>query len=167
MFPFLKNTKKGLTLIELLVVIAIIGILSSIVLASLTTSREKARDAKRISDVGQIKTSLELFFDKNQSYPTTTAGIAVLIDNNFLPQLPTPPIGSAAAYVYNGVDATGADCSVSPCIGYALGIDLERTDNTVLTADADQIVGTVFYGAGAVDCTHNDAGADKCYDAKA
>ncbi len=51
----MKNT-KGFTLIELLVVIAIIGILSSVVLASLSTARAKSRDARRISDIGQMQT---------------------------------------------------------------------------------------------------------------
>jgi len=63
--------KKGFTLIELLVVIAIIGILSSVVLASLNTARSKSRDAKRISDVKQIQLALELYYDQNGSYPTS------------------------------------------------------------------------------------------------
>ncbi|MDA1335194.1 MAG: type II secretion system protein [bacterium] len=66
-----SNNKKerGFTLIELLVVIAIIGILSSVVLASLNTARTKARDAKRISEVRQIQTALALYYDTYGQYP--------------------------------------------------------------------------------------------------
>ncbi|MBU6431462.1 type II secretion system GspH family protein [Patescibacteria group bacterium] len=63
------NKERGFTLIELLVVIAIIGILSSVVLASLNTARTKARDAKRISEVRQIQTALALYYDKYGQYP--------------------------------------------------------------------------------------------------
>lgn len=69
------STKRGFTLIELLVVIAIIGLLSSVILASLTTARRKARDARRISDMKQIQTALELYFDANGSYPNPNGGV--------------------------------------------------------------------------------------------
>ncbi|HVB19998.1 MAG TPA: type II secretion system protein [Candidatus Paceibacterota bacterium] len=61
--------KRGFTLIELLVVIAIIGVLSSVVLASLNTARGKANDAKRLSDMHQVQTALELYNLKNNGYP--------------------------------------------------------------------------------------------------
>lgn len=69
-----SNTKKinaGFTLIELLVVIAIIGILSSVVLASLNTARAKARDAYRKQELKQIEIALELYYDRHGNYPPT------------------------------------------------------------------------------------------------
>ena len=48
------STSYGFTLIELLVVIAIIGLLASIILASLNTAQQKGRDARRVSDLQEI-----------------------------------------------------------------------------------------------------------------
>ncbi|HLB95286.1 MAG TPA: prepilin-type N-terminal cleavage/methylation domain-containing protein, partial [Patescibacteria group bacterium] len=60
---------KGFTLIELLVVIAIIGILASIIIVSLIGVRERARDARRKSDLRSMRTALELYYGKNKKYP--------------------------------------------------------------------------------------------------
>ena len=71
------NKRRGFTLIELLVVIAIIGILSSIVLASLNSARQSSRDARRISDIKQFQLALELYFDDNSaSYPSSLDSLA-------------------------------------------------------------------------------------------
>ena len=67
--------KKGFTLIELLVVIAIIGVLSTLAVVALGSARQKANDAKRLSDVKQIQTALELYYTDNNHYPTTTAAV--------------------------------------------------------------------------------------------
>jgi len=61
--------QKSFTLIELLVVITIIGLLSSVVLVSLNSARTKTRDAKRIAEVKQLMTALELYYDSNGHYP--------------------------------------------------------------------------------------------------
>ena len=183
MFTSIKNTKKGFTLIELLVVIAIIGILSSVVLASLSTARQKSRDAKRISDIGQIQLALELFFDASQSYPSTTptgcaptacgvgtdAAVIQLTNFQFLPKTPIPPPGASLNYLYFGVTTAGGTIgcpAASSCLSYVVGSQLERTDNTVLSSDADLTLtsGGTFVGGGA-DC--NAAGAaEQCYDLK-
>jgi len=63
-----KNYSAGFTLIELLVVIAIIGILSSVVLASLNSARTKGRDARRMSDLHNIQLALELYYNKYGTY---------------------------------------------------------------------------------------------------
>lgn len=68
------GSKAGFTLIELMVVIAIIGLLSSVVLAALNGARIKGRDARRLADVKQIQTALELYYSDNNSYVTTAAG---------------------------------------------------------------------------------------------
>lgn len=67
--------RKGFTLIELLVVIAIIGILATIVLVSLNTARQKARDARRIGDIRQLALAVEMYYDDSSTgYPGTFVG---------------------------------------------------------------------------------------------
>lgn len=70
---------KGFTLIELLVVIVIIGILATLATVTLSSARGKARDARRVSDIKQIQTALELYYSDSQTYPNAiTAGSALL-----------------------------------------------------------------------------------------
>lgn len=67
-----SSSQSGFTLIELLVVVALIGLLASIVLIALQKARVKSRDAKRISDLRQIVSALELYYDANGSYPPSS-----------------------------------------------------------------------------------------------
>jgi len=74
---FKQTHKKGFTLIELLVVISIIGLLSSVVLSSLSVARSKGRDAQRIRDLTELRKALALYYDRNGSYPDTSASCGV------------------------------------------------------------------------------------------
>jgi len=64
--------KQGFTLIELLVVIAIIGILATIVVAGVSNYLARARDAKRIADIEEIKNALITYYADNAKYPEPT-----------------------------------------------------------------------------------------------
>lgn len=167
---FLKvnKVKPGFTLIELLVVIAIIGILSSVVLASLNTARLKSRDARRISDIKQLQSALALYTDSNaNTYPTT---LAALVTAGFIAVIPNDPAGSGVAYKYAAL-GTGATCS-----SYHLGASLEEANNIALRNDFDVSVAatrctgsaTDFTGLDTAQCSSSPAGTVgvACYDLK-
>jgi type II secretion system protein G len=70
LFKFNQSSfKKGFTLIELLVVVSIIGMLSSIILVSVQSARNKARDAKLILEIKELTKAMELYRLDNNSYP--------------------------------------------------------------------------------------------------
>jgi len=152
---------RGFTLIELLVVIAIIGILSSVVLASLNTARQKSRDAKRISDVKQLQLALELYFDTNGGYPSTigTSTSSPLITGNFMSVIPVDPT-TDASYLYAALNAD--------CTSYHIGATLEGTSNQVLSSDVDAVAGTAGTNCpdGGASSASDFAGTDPIYDAK-
>lgn len=126
MFKILKdNKKKGFTLIELLVVIAIIGILSSVVLASLNSARTKARDARRVADIKQIQLALEMYFDKNNGYPVTVATMAGSTQGQIASEPKDPKDNASYAYALSGTTF------------YHLGAGLEGSTEAALSADKD------------------------------
>ena len=131
------NYKRGFTLIELLVVIAIIGILSSVVLASLNSARQKGRDARRISDVKQVQLALELFYDANQSYPTTSPGAipAALSTAGYIAAITADP--GSYSYGYAPANADGTACATATCASYFVRAQLETSGHSALNGDID------------------------------
>ena len=120
--------KKGFTLIELLVVVAIIGLLATLSVVALNTARAKARDAKRVADVKQIQTALELYYNNSSNgYPTASAStsLSALIPA-YMGQFPSAPIPADSglcnttnnAYTYTGGTNTYI---LTYCLGAATG----------------------------------------------
>jgi len=140
----MKST-KGFTLIELLVVIAIIGILSSVVLASLNSARKKGRDARRVSDLKQLQLALELYYDANPSigYPAALTA-ANLVTPGFISVIPTDPGGSANPNY--GYMQTGSGS------GYYLGAIMETTGQTSILANDNDTAQVITITGASINC---------------
>lgn len=103
-----SHNKQAFTLIELLVVIAIIGLLATLAVVSFGNTRTKARDAKRLSDIKQIQSALELYFDANGRYPLSCASSngmyvatwAPLMSKTYISKMPNDPTDTATQYGY-------------------------------------------------------------------
>ena len=141
-----KSNQKGFTLIELLVVIAIIGLLSTLAVVALNSARQKSRDSKRVADIKQIQTALELYYSENNGYPAAASAIvlgaggsyAALCSNGgwktacaggdttymgLVPKAPTPFDGTctSAQNDYSYTAAAGGAYTIAFCTGAQVG----------------------------------------------
>ncbi|MEI8232802.1 MAG: type II secretion system protein [bacterium] len=125
--------RKGFTLIELLIVMAILGILSTLGIGNFQSSRIKARDLSKKSDLQTIAKSLEAYANDHRTYPRSdgSSGKIICKTNNdvcdwgqvfsdganlsesktiYAAKLPTAPSG---VYWYTSIDGTSYTLSTS------------------------------------------------------
>lgn len=115
--------QHGFTLIELLVVIAIIGLLSTLAVVALNNARMKSRDAKRVSDVKQIQTALELYYNDVNAYPAALGSTIANGSVTYMSQVPANPTpvndgecATGSAYTY-----TAGTSNTTYTLQYCLG----------------------------------------------
>ncbi|MDP3954929.1 MAG: prepilin-type N-terminal cleavage/methylation domain-containing protein [bacterium] len=75
----------GFTLIELLVVISIIGILATLIMANFMGVRERARDARRKSDIREIQNAIQMYYSDYKKFPSTSCTCEEIPPNDGCP----------------------------------------------------------------------------------
>lgn len=144
------SNKKAFTLLELLIVIAIIGVLASIVIASLNSARVKTRDTVRKQDMVTIYKMLSLYYDKYGYLPiTSTYGGAdaggwdfssqgtflnFLVTGGVATKVPVDPINNDPAHFTSGTYAYNYYCYNNGSASQdqlALGYRLENGSGTI------------------------------------
>ena len=120
----IRHPSRGFTLIELLVVVAIIGLLATIVIASLSAAQIKARDVRRMSDIDTLRKALALYATNDGLYPVEISPVAIssssfvgasLVANNALNIVPRDPLDPTYRYEYVSNDI-GSTYTISFCL---------------------------------------------------
>lgn len=137
---------------------------SSVILKSLETARQKARDAMRVANLNSVKVALAIYYDMHMSYPGTLAALleegvagSVLAINNTA-STSEPANGEELAYLPMEADGRTACARPydGPCPGYLLGASLERGDSALLADDVDTNIDAgnlgSFFGNDAFGC---------------
>lgn len=141
----MNKYNKAFTFVELMVTISIIVILSGIVMSNVGSARSKSRDAKRISDLGQIQMAIQLFMERCTylPLPNSSGELDTSISNGcptgttlgtYLTQIPVDP-KTGNKYTYRAYQAYGGS-SPHYITDYHLVATLENNNN-VLKDDAD------------------------------
>ena len=121
-FRYRRQPEAGVTLIEMMVVLVIIAIVAAIVVPNVIGRPDEARATVARTDIRAIGSALELYRLDNRTYPTTTQGLAALVerplappeptnwaDGGYLGALPQDPWGHNYIYASPGAGGAGYD----------------------------------------------------------
>lgn len=149
----MKIKTKGFTLIELLVVIAIIGILSSVVLASLNTARNKGSDAAVKANINGVRAQAEIFYDNANNYT------ALCSDANIVKSIDAAKVAAGITAATNVTYTSAQAASNAVChVGgspenWAISTPLKSSITTYFCVDGSGTATTTTTLLGASDNT--------------
>lgn len=137
---FASQNSRGFTLMELLIVMSIIAIITAIGLVSYAPINKRSRDAKRKSDLEQVRSALEMYRSDNGYYPgssasfdimTTALNDSLVVPTPYLPSIPMDPKSTSTSpvyYYYSPLPPLGTSPFYSYCI--CANLESESGSNT-------------------------------------
>lgn len=126
-----RHKIQGFTLLELLVSVTILAVLTAIAVTSYTSINKRGRNAKRKTDLEQIRSALEMYRADNGYYPSTGApyfnnadNLSTVLVSTYMPAIPTDPKNvNPSLYMYKATNASGGKY-----YGYCMSALLESED---------------------------------------
>ena len=140
---------KGFTLIELLVVIAIIGVLSTVVMASLSSARLKGADTAVRANMAQARTQAQLYYEANgNSYASVCTNTSAGTVRSIYDHVQAAVVATGLSSFTRNRTAGGAtDYSVcnDDATGWAAQVQLKSNTANFICIDSQGSVVTATY----------------------
>ena len=162
-----ESRESGFTLMELMIVMVIMSILAAIVMGNYATSTKRGRDNRRKSDLRNIATALETYFNDKGAYPLGVSGVMNGCSTNdsqacewgqpftdsqgtlYMTELPQDPVDVSTTYYY-----------VSNGTSYKIYAKLENTLDTGAGVNTNGYAGTNCSKTSTALCTYGIASSN-------
>lgn len=155
------RNQKAFTIVELLIVIVVIAILAAITIVAYNGIQQRARDAERSQELGELQKALEFYHADKGGYPacggttpyspgttsvygSASACLTSQLVPTYIAQLPTDPMNTGSYQYWYGVGYTKVG---------ATSYTGSQTDNYILATKQETVSSPVFSGWGRTDLT--------------